>query len=177
MMHGHEKSDLAIVAMKPANKAGQPTCGANCGEPNAAEPVERRAGTKGNADQQSTHRTQRRESVSQALERIRHLIAVWTRGKSRMRESCTYGSARGALSNERPYRYRRREFITLLGGGAVTWPLAGRAQQGDRVRRIGVLMGPDENDPEPRRRVAAFTQALADVGWTDGRNVRIDLRW
>ena len=105
MMHGHEKSDHAIVAVKPANKAGQPTCGANCGEPNAAEPVERRAGTKGNADRQSTHRTQRRESVSQALERIRHLIAVWTRGKSRMRESCTYGSARGALSNERPYRY------------------------------------------------------------------------
>jgi hypothetical protein len=57
-----------IVAMKPANKAGQPTCGANCWEPNAAEPVERRAGTKGNADRQSTHRTQRRESVSQALE-------------------------------------------------------------------------------------------------------------
>ena len=105
MTHGHEKSDHAIVAVKPANKAGQPTCGANCGEPNAAEPVERRAGTKGNADRQSTHRTQRRESVSQALERIRHLIAVWTRGKSRMRESCTYGSARGALSNERPYRY------------------------------------------------------------------------
>ena len=81
MTHGHEKSDLAIVAMKPANKAGQPTCGANCGGPNAAEPVERRAGTKGNADRQSTHQTQRWESVSQALERIRHSIAVWTRGK------------------------------------------------------------------------------------------------
>ena len=96
MTHGHEKSDHAIVAVKPANKAGQPTCGANCGEPNAAEPVERRAGTKGNADRQSTHRTQRWESVSQALERIRHSIAVWTRGKSRMRESRTYGSVRGA---------------------------------------------------------------------------------
>ena len=105
MTHGHEKSDPAIVAKKPANKAEQLSAERSGVEPNAAEPVERRAGTKGNADRQSTHRTQRRESVSQALERIRHLIAVWTRGKSRMRESCTYGSARGALSNERPYRY------------------------------------------------------------------------
>ena len=94
MMHGHEKSDFAIVAVKPANNAGQ----------SAAEPVERRAETKGNAGQQSTHRTQSRASVSQALERIRQVVAVWTRGRSRMRESCTYGSVRGALSNERPYR-------------------------------------------------------------------------
>jgi hypothetical protein len=104
MMHGHEKSDPNIVAVKPANKAGQSTCGANCGDPNAAESVERRAGTKGNADQQSTRRTQRRESVTQALARIRHAIAVWTQGGSRMRESCMSGSVRGALGNERPYR-------------------------------------------------------------------------
>jgi putative ABC transport system substrate-binding protein len=71
---------------------------------------------------------------------------------------------------------RRREFITLLGGAAA-WPLAARAQQGDRVRRIGVLMGFDENDPQGKLRLSAFTQALADLGWTDGRNVRIDLRW
>jgi RNA-directed DNA polymerase len=70
-MHGHEKSDPAIVATKPANKAGQPSAERSAAEPNAAEPVERRAGTKGNADQQSTRRTQSRESVSQALERIR----------------------------------------------------------------------------------------------------------
>src|SRR5580693_589917 len=70
-MHGHEKSDPAIVARKPANKAGQPSAERSAAEPNAAEPVERRAGTKGNADQQSTRRTQSRESVSQALERIR----------------------------------------------------------------------------------------------------------
>jgi len=72
---------------------------------------------------------------------------------------------------------RRRDFITLLGGAAVSWPLAARAQQGERVRRIGVLMPGDENDPESKRRVSAFTQALADLGWTDGRNVRMDLRW
>ena len=71
---------------------------------------------------------------------------------------------------------RRREFITLLGGAAA-WPLAARAQQGDRMRRVGVLMGLDENDPEGKRRYSAFTQALADFGWTDGRNVRMDLRW
>src|SRR6516162_1255109 len=71
MMHGYEKSDPAIVAMKPANKAGQLTAEQSAAEPTAAEPVEPRAGTKGNADQQSTCRTQSREGVSQALELIR----------------------------------------------------------------------------------------------------------
>jgi putative tryptophan/tyrosine transport system substrate-binding protein len=71
---------------------------------------------------------------------------------------------------------KRRQFIAGLGVAAA-WPLAARAQQGDRIRRIGVLMGLDENDPEQKRRFSAFTQALADLGWTDGRNVRIDLRW
>jgi putative ABC transport system substrate-binding protein len=74
------------------------------------------------------------------------------------------------------HRLRRREFITLLGGAAA-WPLAARAQQGERVRRIGVLMSFDENDPEGKHRYFAFTQALADLGWTDGRSVRMDLRW
>jgi putative ABC transport system substrate-binding protein len=71
---------------------------------------------------------------------------------------------------------RRRDFVTLLGG-AVAWPLSARAQQGDRVRRIGVLLGGDENDPANEPFLSAFRQALADLGWTDGRNVRIDLRW
>src|SRR5947208_14426106 len=75
MMHGREKSDLAIVAMKPANKANEPTGEASTGA-NAAEPVERRAGAKGNAHQQSTHWTQSQARVSQALERIRQAIAV-----------------------------------------------------------------------------------------------------
>src|SRR5438552_3146611 len=72
---------------------------------------------------------------------------------------------------------KRREFITLLGGAAAMWPLTAGAQQGDRVRRIGGLMGGDENDPLWKTRLSAFTQALADLGWTDGRNVRMDLRW
>jgi putative ABC transport system substrate-binding protein len=71
---------------------------------------------------------------------------------------------------------RRREFVAGLGG-AATWPLAARAQQGERVRRIGVLSPNDENDPVAKTWVFAFTQALADLGWTDGRNVRMDLRW
>jgi putative ABC transport system substrate-binding protein len=70
---------------------------------------------------------------------------------------------------------RRREFMAALGGAAA-WPLAARAQQGSRVRRIGVLMPLDENE-QARTYVSAFTQALADLGWTDGRNVRMDLRW
>src|SRR6516162_2059105 len=71
---------------------------------------------------------------------------------------------------------RRREFITLLGGAAA-WPLAAPAQQDTRARRIGVLMGSDENDPEAKTEVSVFIQALAALGWTDSRNVRMDLRW
>src|SRR6516225_7234215 len=72
---------------------------------------------------------------------------------------------------------RRREFMAALLGGAAAWPLAARGQQRDRVRRIGVLMPLDENDPEEKLRYSTFTQALAGLGWTVGRNVRIDLRW
>src|SRR6516162_9197040 len=71
---------------------------------------------------------------------------------------------------------RRREFIAGLGGAAA-WPLAARAQPGDRVRRIGVLMPGDETDPVRKTYVSAITQALAGLGWTDGRNMRMDLRW
>src|SRR4029077_4984017 len=72
---------------------------------------------------------------------------------------------------------RRRQFIALLGGVAASGPLAPRAQQDTRMRRSGVLMPWDENDPEGKRRYSAFTQALADLGWADGRNVRMDVRW
>jgi putative ABC transport system substrate-binding protein len=73
-------------------------------------------------------------------------------------------------------RIGRRDLITLLGGAAA-WPVVARAQQGERVRRIGVLNPNDEDDPRGKSYFSAFTQALADLGWTDGRNVRIDLRW
>jgi putative ABC transport system substrate-binding protein len=71
---------------------------------------------------------------------------------------------------------RRRDFITLLGGAAA-WPLAARAQQADRTRRIGVLMGYSEADPEAQALVSEFTQGLSELGWTVGRNIRIDVRW
>jgi putative ABC transport system substrate-binding protein len=71
---------------------------------------------------------------------------------------------------------RRREFIAGLGSAAA-WPVVAWAQQGDRVRHIGVLMSGNENDPVQKPRLSAFTQALADLSWTDGRNVRMDLRW
>jgi putative ABC transport system substrate-binding protein len=71
---------------------------------------------------------------------------------------------------------RRREFIAGLGSAAV-WPVVGYAQQPDRMRRIGVLIGTQESNPLGKPRLSTFTQALADLGWTDGRNVRMDLRW
>src|SRR5262249_436427 len=95
---GRKPTSPDSTAVKPPNKAQQ----------SAPKLVEQRAETKGNANQQSACRTQSRVSVSQALERIRQAFAVWTRGKSRMRESCTYGSARGARDNSRPYRDQTR---------------------------------------------------------------------
>jgi ABC-type uncharacterized transport system substrate-binding protein len=72
---------------------------------------------------------------------------------------------------------RRREFITLLGGAVAAWPLAARGQQSERVRRIGVLLPATADDQLWQARVGAFLQALAQLGWTIGRNVRIDIRW
>jgi putative ABC transport system substrate-binding protein len=72
---------------------------------------------------------------------------------------------------------QRREFITLLGGMAATWPFAARAQQGEPMRRVGVLMDLAESDPEGQARIWAFLQGMQQSGWTNGRNVRIDIRW
>jgi putative tryptophan/tyrosine transport system substrate-binding protein len=72
---------------------------------------------------------------------------------------------------------RRRDFVTGIAGSAVAWPLAARAQQPDRMRRIGVLMGYAENDSEAQSWVAAFRESLQKLGWTEGRSIRIDTRW
>src|SRR5438445_5410948 len=125
-MHGREKSDSAIVAGKPTNKA----------VPTAAEPVERRAGAKGNASQQSTHRTQRRVRVSQALERVRQVSPSHTQGGSRVREFRSHGSGRGAVSNGRPYRTSMRVLRILTQvrhrwrGGFAVHPLHPRERKG-----------------------------------------------
>src|SRR6266516_7105331 len=71
---------------------------------------------------------------------------------------------------------RRREFITLLGG-AIAWPIATRAQQGERTRRIAVLMNNAEDDPEGQARAAAFRQGLQALGWSEGGNLRVDWHW
>src|SRR5215468_8021765 len=72
---------------------------------------------------------------------------------------------------------RRREFITLLGGAAAAWPLAARAQLGDRMRRIGMLSALAEDDPFNQVQLAAFHQTCAKFGWIEGRNLRIDIRF
>ena len=112
-MNGHEKSDPAVVARKPANKTGR----------SVAEPVERRVGTKGNAGQHSTRRAQNRESVTQALDRVRQAASAspsTTQGGSRMRASRLYGSERGALSNERSYRDNALEWTSCLSDPSAT---------------------------------------------------------
>jgi putative ABC transport system substrate-binding protein len=72
---------------------------------------------------------------------------------------------------------KRREFITVIGGAAAAWPLAVRAQQSDRIKRVGVLSGQAASDSEGQARLAAFLQGLQELGWSVGRNLRIDVRW
>jgi len=87
-------------------------------------------------------------------------------------------SGHGTQHTERPrYDMRRREFITLFGGAAAAWPLAARAQQGQRTRRIGVLMNLAEDDKEGQARLIAFVQALSDLGWKNTSNVQIATCW
>src|SRR6516164_3368595 len=95
---------------------------------------------------------------------------------SPLHQSGRSGAARPQRVGEGGHPMTRREFITLLGGAAAGWPLAARAQQ-ERMRRIGVLMPGAADDPEFQARITAFLQGLAQLGWLDGRNVRIDTRW
>jgi hypothetical protein len=141
MMHGREKSDSAIVAGKPTNKAVS----------TAAEPVERRAEAKGNASQQSTRRTQSRVSVSHTLERIRQTVTKnalpsHTQGGSRVPELGPLGSVRGALSNECPYRdlrnviaRSRMDFRALAAGSHLRGCKIERQRSRQRRRVVALL--------------------------------------
>src|SRR5262245_16270548 len=71
----------------------------------------------------------------------------------------------------------RRKFLVALGGTAAAWPLAARAQQGERIRRVGVLMNTTPDEPDSQARVTALAQGLQEAGWAVGRNLRIDTRW
>jgi putative tryptophan/tyrosine transport system substrate-binding protein len=75
------------------------------------------------------------------------------------------------------FLYKRRQFITLVGGAAVAWPLAARGQQSDTMRRIGVMIALPESDPELKKWIAAFLRGLEKLGWSEGRNVRVDYRF
>src|SRR4029077_15340479 len=88
-----------------------------------------------------------------------------------------YRCSREPISRPQRIPVRRREFITLLGGIAVAWPLPTCAQQPERMRRIGILWPYTEADPDSQSRIASLRQALVDLGWIEGRNLRLDYRW
>ena len=128
MMHGHEKSDLVIVAMKPTNKAKKAPCGGVCGGGRSGV-----GGAKGGGQGEyapAKHVLKQNQArVSQALERIRQLVPSHTRGKSRMRESRTYGSGRGACHETHVPTATPARVHHAVGGAAAAWPLAAGAQQ------------------------------------------------
>jgi putative ABC transport system substrate-binding protein len=82
-----------------------------------------------------------------------------------------------ALSTPRGETMRRRDFVTLLAGAAAPWPIGAQAQQPERTRRIAVLMNTGPNDQEGQAGIVAFREGLQQLGWTDGNNVRLDIRW
>src|SRR6516164_4754404 len=172
MMYGRGKSSPVIVAGKPANKA-QPDL------VTAAESVERRAGAKGTANQPARTGLSAGSRVVLALASIRRAARLdcqyprWEPYAGKLHVRVCAGGARQLASLP---RLQRREFIAGLGGAAA-WPLAARAQQRDRVRRIGVLMVYPADDPAGSARIEAFHKGLQQAGWTEGRNIQIDLRW
>ena len=163
MTHGPEKSDPVIVAGKPTNKA----------ERSAAELVEPRTGTKGNADRQSTHWTQSQARVSQELERIRQAVAVthprWEPHAGKPHVRICAGGARQLAS----LPLKRREFIAGLGGAAAL-PRWARAQPRPLV--IGFLFPFTVMSPVMQPYLAAFRQGLQEGGFVEGQNVAIEYR-
>ena len=174
MMHGHEKSDPAIVAVKPTNKA----------ERSAAEPVEPRAGTKGNAGQQSTRQTQSWARVSHALDRIRQFepcvrFAVthprWEPHAGKPHVRICAGGARQLAS----LPLRRRDFIFMLCIATVARPFTALAQQPGKIYRVGVITATapvSEWDLSINAPIGAFVQTLRHLGYVEGQNLVLERR-
>ena len=173
MMYGHEKSDSVIVAVKPANKAANPAAEQSAARPAAAESVERRAGTKGNADQQSTCRTQSRVSVSQALERIRQ-------------DLCRHIPEVGAVCGKAACtdlcggRAMKRASLPLLHAPPVHLPArrrGGGVAGGNRAQQrtmpvVGFLRSASLADS--MHLVTAFRLGLKDEGFVEGQNIAVE---
>ena len=174
MMHGRGKSDSAIVAVKPTNKVVRPAAEQSAVEQTAAEPVEPRAETKGNADWQSTRRTQSRAGVSQALERMRQALPLGPEvgavcGKAASTDLCGGRSVMGVptatgASSSRSSAARR------------AWPFAARAQQGERCGASACSPGAAQAMRIGRPETRHSRKRSQNLGWTDGRNVQIDYR-
>src|SRR4051794_37616549 len=173
MMHGHEKSDLVIVAKKPANKAKEAHCGGVCGGERSGVGGAK-AGAKGNTHQHNTYWTQSQARVTNALERIRPLSPSHTRGGSRMRESRTYGSVRGACDETHvPTATPPRGHHAARGRGGLA--ARGTGTAGRPLPTIGFLG--ESTQSGQRQWAAAFVQRLRELGWIEGRNFAIEYRW
>src|SRR6266487_1420157 len=175
MMHGHEKSDLAIVAGKSANHVA-PRCGAIRGGVSRSGVDGAKGGDQGECEPAKhvpgAEPDKRVTGAGTHTAICRHTPEVGAVcGKAARTVLCG-----GRAMKRTSLPLQRREFITLLGGAAAAWPLAARAQQ-ERMRRIGVLLPATADDPQRQAWFGAFLQGLAQSDWIIGRNVQIDTRW
>src|SRR5215467_7313556 len=178
MMHGHEKSDLVIVAMKPANKAREAHRGGVCGGGRSGVGGAKGGGQGEYAPAKHVLDSEPGSRVTGAGAYTATCAVTHPRqepyaGKPHVR-ICAGGGGGGKRT---ALPLQRREFITLLGGAAAAWPFAVRAQQADRMRKIGVLLSGTADDAVFQTWVGAFLQGLAQSGWVVGRDVRIETRW